>query len=326
MDIQFFEFGNMFGRLEVVLMAMAISLVFACLSCGVLRLRKQSCFAVPVAEMLLRPLAVLLVDKLNRTKRAPISLIIRGAIVALILFCVAVAALLTVQSFLPENLSDLVFLVLLLSPIAPLFLGLELSKEKPSEGAYRHASQALNRNIIKVDAAGHRRNVFDVFALSLSEWIIAPALFYCIGGIGAAYCYCVISLLCRIAGEGKDTRLFLSVFWYVYRLLSIVPRMFASVIVILAGVFTPKAHPFYGVGVLLRAGGVASVYAHVLGVTLGGAYQDRHGQAIDRPWVGRDGATAKLSHVDVIRGCFLQGISIFFSCACCVLYLSYFSA
>lgn len=285
---------------------------------GLYYLLKRPYPAMPYIERICRPFAVFLNDKLNRDNRSDYALIIRGLIVVF-LMAVAIFVLgigleyLSVMAGIGAWM-DPVLLVFILSPVAAIRLGYQLSFEKPSEGIYLQASRALNQNIIHADIYGHRRSAFRLMALGLGEWCVAPLFFYLLGGVPLAYVYVALSLFCRVTGHGKASRSFLSVILPIWHIAAIIPNLIAVIKMAVASLFAVGGRPFAtpkALQYIYSDQCIEAAYAYSQNVVLGGAEQDRSGDGVKRPWIGPERATAKLSHQDVLRGCVLHGITVF---------------
>lgn len=279
---------------------------------------KKTLPAYSLAEGICRPVAVFLNDKLNRQNRSDFALIIRGIIVAfltaVIIFTLGIGV---------EHLSvwagigawmDPVLLMVILSPLAAVRLAYQLSFDKPAEGVYLQAARALNQNIIHADIYGHRRSAFRLMTLALGEWCLAPLFFYLIGGIPVAYMYVALSLFCRVTGNARASRSFLSVMLPIWYVATLVPTMIGILKVAVASVFAVGGHPLRtlkAMRYIYGGQGIEAAYAYSQNIVLGGAEQDRSGDGIKRPWIGPEHATAKLSHQDVLRGCVLHGVAVF---------------
>ena len=312
-----FNFETVMTRLDVVLIALCGVMVAAMVVGLIAKITRRAFAVMPLFEMVMRPIAVFLIDRLNRHNRGAFSLIVRGVVVFTIMVCIAFFTLWAARHFVPYHYVDILFLIFVLSPLSSIFIALQLSKSKPEKRTYFHVAQALNRNLIKVDEAGHRRNAFDLLALSLGEWFIAPVFFYMVGGVGFAYFYCVLSLFCRVAGAQGQSTLFASLFCTLWTVMQIIPRFIGAVMIVISSLFTPKGKMISAMRVfLLRP--LGDVYAYAIGITIGGAYQDRHGNVVERAWVGASKSSAKLTHEDVLRGCYLHGIALLLTITCLV--------
>lgn len=309
MDYFAINVGTLMARLDNILIVIGVVFLVAAISGVLSTLTRRSISPMPLFEMMMRPVAVFLIDRLNRYNRGAFSLIVRGVIVYVVLACLTFFILWAARHFVPYHYVDIAFLIFVVSPLSVILIALRLSKPTPPKQTYFHVAQALNRNLIKVDASGHRRNGFDVFALSLGEWFIAPLFFYMIGGIGFAYFYSVLSLFCRVAGAQGQSTLFASLFGTVWVGLQFIPNIIASVVIVFASLFTPKGK-FLSALRAIPTRPLFTAYAYALGITLGGAYQDRHGQAVERAWIGAAKSSAKITHKDILRGCYLHGITV----------------
>lgn len=297
------------GRLDSALTALLIAVIAGIVVSVAAHYARRAVPILPLAEILFRPFAVFLVDRLNRTGRSFYALMIRGMIVFALLAFIILGFCFFVRAVTSPYHGDVVLLLLLLAPVLSVFAALGLASDTHAPRSYRYVAEALNRNLVKVDEAGHRRNGFDILALSYTEWMVAPIVFYLLGGIGGAYLYATLSLFCRVTGAAQGNSNFLSICAWLWRLLRFAPYTLSVVIIGLSAIFVPKGHPLAGLKSLTS--GVLAVYAGAVGITLGGSYQDRHGQTVKQQWFGRRGTTARITRGDVMRGCYLHGIAVF---------------
>lgn len=299
-------------RLEVAITASVVVIIAALLTGAMLHFIKKDISVLPLLEIILRPIAITLCDKLNRAGRSNAALAFRGLIVFTVLIAIVTAIAMGLYYFLPATTADFIFLLGCLAPLMPVLLAYNLSKDKPYKHAYRHESHALNRNLIHVDRAGDRRNGFDLIALALCDWFVAPLLIYAVFGITGLKLYIVASLIVRVGGETAEARPFILLAYIVWSVMRYIPVQFCKVIMFVALAVVPKGMPHKTLSTLLGRT-LTATYATGLGVALGGSYQNRHGETVQRPWFGGKDVTAKLEHPDVIRGVYLHGVTLFLS-------------
>lgn len=299
-------------RANDALTALAIMICVHCLVMAASIYLKKHILIMPIIEHTLRPIIITLIDRLNRRDRTDFALIIRGAI---IFFCILIV--LTITGIVVENALamlgfgakiDVVLLCLVIAPLAVLQSALSISKDKPHHGAYQAIARALNQNLIPADKHGLRRASVAAMIVALAEWVAAPIIFYLIGGIPLCYLYVSLSLFVRITAS--DSGAFVSIFGLIYRFLSLVTGGFLSIIIILSACFTTGGRPMQAVKGGLFSATAAMAFAQ--NITIGGAHQNRYGEAISAPWIGPKKATAKVTHKDVLRVTIHYGIALFF--------------
>ena len=264
---------------------------------------------MPLIEFILRSFSIGMIDKLNRPERSDFALIFRGTIVFFIIFaclCGISYALHHVMLMIGySQYTHVVLLFLVLSPIMVLKTAYTVSVEKPAGGAYLQLSRTLNQNLIPADKHGLRRTGCKAMAVSLTEYIIAPLLFYILGGVICAYLYVSLSLFVRLSGQ--NSRAFTSVFTYIYKAMNFVASIIGVILIFLSSLFATGGRPLK----VLRALNVETAMAYAQNITLGGSFQNRMGETIKDDWVGSDGATAQLDHKDVLRVMIQYGITVF---------------
>lgn len=267
-----------------------------------------------IFENILRPFATTLIDKLNREGRSDFALIFRGSIVFAILSIIAVGIIIAIEFISPliglNGWSDIILLCLLLSPLSIIMPALGISQDNVREGQYKIMAQAVNQNLITSDKHGLRRVSFRGLSTSLIEWVVAPISLFLIGGIFIAYVYAVISIMVRLTNAQHSA--FLSVYLLLYRGVHLVLSIIGCLFVGLAACFSVGGKPLSIFKSFKRPPlFVESAFAYTQNIVLGGAGQDRLGNTINAPWIGPEGATAKLEHADVICGVYQYCVSVF---------------
>ncbi len=302
------------GRLEIVLYAFSMMIGVHAVLLLLAFVLKKTLNPYPLIEIILRPFLVKLIDKLNRDKRSDFALIFRGVLVFFIIVACLTAYIFIIQKALYlVGYAQFTHIILMMSVMSPLLIMnavYRLSSDEPKEGSYKYIAQSLNQNLIMTDKHGLRRAGGKAIALSLSQWVIAPILFYVLGDIEGAYLYMALNLFVRISSRDKGA--FTNIFGMVYRLANAIANVFGVLIIFLSSLFSAGGKPMK----VFKAFKIPSMMtesaiAFAQNITLGGAYQNRLGDTVKSPWVGADGATAKLEHKDVLRVIIQYGISIF---------------
>jgi hypothetical protein len=262
------------SRADDVFIAFAMAVIFQMLTIALSLITKKTILPLPIIEYCIRPTAITLIDKLNREGRSDFALIIRGSIVFTILFVLIFGAGLIVETLLiyTNNATFMgsILLCLALSPLSFILPVLGVSNDKTGQGQYRVIAQALNQNLVTTDKHGLRRASYKTLAVGLSQWVIAPTLFYLLGGLILTYLYVTLSIFTRVTNQRHNV--FLSIYGLIYKAM--------DMLVSLVTVF------FIGVGACFSTGGkpiaifntfkdtlnmVESALAHTQDITLGGA-------------------------------------------------------
>jgi cobalamin biosynthesis protein CobD/CbiB len=307
-------FDVMSGRIDVALLA----LIFMVLLHGGLTLfaifAKRVLLPVPILEGIIRSIAIKMIDRLNKPSRTEFALIIRGAIVFFILFALSVSLIYAIEKTLfwigYGQYGDFILLAMILSPVAILWPAFGISSDIVRQGHYQAIAQGLNINLVLSDKYGLRRASARSVALGLCDWVVIPIIFYILGGIYYAYLFFVISLMIRVVGS--ETSPFIAVFGLFYRATKIIMTPILFFIIFIASFFAPGSKPLKTFGALQYPMQIVeAAFAFAQSIALGGAFQNRTGQAMTSPWVGPQGATAKLEHRDVIRVLIHYGLCIF---------------
>jgi cobalamin biosynthesis protein CobD/CbiB len=208
---------------------------------------------------------------------------------------------------------DVFLLALILSPIACIFTCLGVSNDKKIENSYRNLARATNQNLIMSDDHGARRACAVCLSISMVEWLIAPIIFYLIGGVPFVYLYVALSMFIRISASGRAP--FTSLFGFFHSVLKGIAGFISGLFITLAAIFTAGGRPlkfFKSLGV--GDNKALAAFAYTQNLTLGGSYQNRHGEGIKAKWIGPSNATAKITHKDIIRLCMQYAIALFLFC------------
>lgn len=309
-----FLLSGILARSDDAFMALFIVITVQTIFVFLSRFIQKGVNPMPIAEMALRPIVIFLCDKLNREGRSDFALVIRGIFVFTVIFGlltlggIAIEQILVMFGF--GIFIDIILLMLLISSVAMVPSAYAVSRVKPTKGQYRHIAQSLNINMIPADEYGLRRLAVKALCLSLTEWMLAPILFFLIGGIPMACVYFSLSLFIRINAEPRAT--FVSLFVYLYRGLRLFADFIASMFFMLASLFTAGGKPLQFFNGVTRHGvGALTAFAYTQNLTLGGSSQNRHGHKLNEEWIGPDGSTAKITQKDVLRVIIHYCITIF---------------
>lgn len=192
-----------------------------------------------------------------------------------------------------------------------------LSTEGAAKGAFYVISRSTRTNLAANDEFTITRVGMGMGARAFDKALVAPILWYLIGGLEAAYIYAGLAALAWRFGKDGFTAGFGQVALALEKLMGFVPTAMAGLLIALAGVFTPtgrttsalKSLSGKGKAAYFEGGLPVSAMAYALHVSLGGATQDIDGAAIRRAWAGPKGATAQLGPSHLHRGLYLMIIA-----------------
>ncbi len=206
-----------------------------------------------------------------------------------------------------------------------------IEKKTVGEGAYFAISRTTRINLNSVDEYGITRVGMALAARSFDKGMVAPAIWFLIGGYPAAFAYASIGALAWRFGKKGFTKGFGETMLALERLLGFIPGLFSAVLITLASGFTPTAK----MGSVLKSwikarqkapyaqgGFPLTAMAYALDVSLGGPEVDLGGSAHKNAWVGPDRATAKIGHKHLRRAIYINVIAhILFVASLCGAYL-----
>jgi adenosylcobinamide-phosphate synthase len=175
------------------------------------------------------------------------------------------------------------------------------------------------------DADGHTviRKAIEYMAVSFNQFLLAPVFWLLMAGpIGLAL-YMTFSALQRAFGPPDKRRKYFSQFVRgIDILLNLVPAALGAAFLTGTGLFIRRQNPWRALGTVYQQsracgyyyqGWLISALAGGLGVTLGGPVRYTADYAESHPWVGLEGATARVQPNDLFRAAQLQ--YAFFVCA-----------
>lgn len=266
-------------------------------------------------------------DRMDRKNRSRADLMFRGLMLSV--FALAMAALIG-KLFNQVQIIEPVYgvtRVLLLSTLmtagtvwfALLKLYFVMEKETVGEGAYYAIARSTRVNLAAGDDFGVTRVAMGYSARSFDKGLVAPALWYLIGGFPLACVYVALAALSwRLGKNGLGRNGFADVPLALERLMGIIPSLFSALFITLATFVTPTSSIFKGFTAWMghknrapyaQGGPPLSALAWALNVSLGGAVQDISGKALKGVWVGPKGATAQLDHKHLRRAIFINVIA-----------------
>ena len=266
-------------------------------------------------------------DRLNKRSRTRRDLMTRGTIVCIFALIMAfflgrILEALTLM-FPLWGLSQILLLSLMMSTGAVWFallrLYIAMEQQKIGEGAYYAIAVTARRNLTAGDDFGITRVAMGLSARSFDKALVAPALWYLIGGFPLCMLYCVLAAFSWRFGKDGFHSGFASTIQALEKIMGFVPSVFSGLIITLSVGVTPTASlvkalkSWFDDGVKAahyqQGGAPLSAMAWALNLSLGGASQDISGSAIKADWIGPSGASAKVDHKHLRRAIYLNAIA-----------------
>lgn len=262
-------------------------------------------------------------SKLDKADRPAGDLVTRGTFITLtgLMIAFLIGAFWQTISFYYPNylLVDIVALSLLLASgsiwYALVRLYKALNSQKLVKGAFLTIAKTSRTNLAASDEFTITRVGIGLGARAFDKGIVAPVLWYLIGGLPVAYLYAGLAALSWRFGKEGFTRGFGTTALTLEKLMGFVPNVFAGILIALGGLLTPTAGmtramfsivPFRkGSAAYDEGGSVVTAMAYALKVSLGGVTQDLDGSAVKRGWAGPEGATAKLEAKHLHRAIYI---------------------
>ena len=265
-------------------------------------------------------------EKLDRAHRPKADLMFRGFMLGCVMMMAAAALAkfyLYILTVYPSyEVVNIVFLTLLLTSGTIWFVLLKLyfamDRDKVGEGAYYAIARTTRINLASGDDYGITRAAMSLSVKSFDKGMVAPALWYIIGGFPAACIYAALAMMSWRFGRNGLGSGFASVPLALEKLMGIIPSLLAALYLTLAATFTPTAKLHKGIAAWLghknrapyeQGGAPLSAMAWALNVSLGGAVQDLSGKPLKGEWVGPEGATAQLNHKHLRRAIYINVIA-----------------
>lgn len=262
-------------------------------------------------------------SRLDKTERKAGDLVTRGTIITitgLIMAFLVGQAFQTLSVEYPNWLIvDIISLSIVLSAGAGWNSLIRLYKavqgKKVVKGAFYTLATTTRSNLATSDEFTITRVGIGMGAKIFDKGIVAPVLWYLIGGLPAAYLYAGLAALSWRFGKEGFTKGFGSTALALEKLMGFVPNVFSGILISLAGLLTPTAgmtrsfiglfHFSEGRAHYAEGGAPVTAMAWALKVSLGGATQDTDGSAIKRGWAGPSGATAQLNAKHLHRALYI---------------------
>lgn len=263
-------------------------------------------------------------DKLDKKERKAPDLMFRGFFIMVLAVLIAAGlgelARFTSAKYEYYGLVQAVFVSLALCGGGVWFvlmrLYFALEQKQMAEGAYFGVARTSRINLNSTDDFGITRVGMAMAARTFDKGMVAPILWYLIGGYTALFVYAAIAACAWRFGRDGFTSGFGGVPLALEKLLGFIPSMFAALLMSMASVITPTASILKSItswwkkGAPYAQGGLPlTAMAWTLNVTLGGAKQDLNGNALKSDWVGPAKATAKNDHHHLKRALYINVVA-----------------
>jgi adenosylcobinamide-phosphate synthase len=272
--------------------------------------------------MLVEAVGIDLEHRLNREMRPQSVRFIRGAVVGIVMglggillgYIVGKASLLFYGFF-----AELLFLSLCINFMTPLKVVRQITRHlgyNALQPAIDELQPYTREPLDQADAHTVIRKTIEFIALSLNQFLLAPIFwFMAVGPIGLSV-YVIYNALQQAFGLPDERHKFFGKFVRVAdRLLNIVPAILTAALLALSALFVNGSSPLRAARTILDQGGryhslykgwLIAAIAGGLGVTLGGPVRYNASYAVDYPWIGPEGASARLAPADISRAALLQ--------------------
>lgn len=257
--------------------------------------------------------------RLDRKERKRKDLTVRGAIVTLFAFALAlglggIAAKLIVYYPFNGGTEVIILSVLLASGTvwhAMARLYITMRDKKTGQGAYLSVARSLRHDLSVNDDFGITRAAMGLAARIFDKAMVAPLFWYFIGGFKLAFLYAGCAAIAWRFGKEGHGKGFGVVPLGLEKVMGYVPNLITGILLAIAGLFTPTAgmtRAFIGLctgknkAPYNEGGAVVTAVAYALDVSIGGPAKDLDGSTLKRKWVGAEGATAQIAE-DHLRRC-----------------------
>ncbi len=261
--------------------------------------------------------------KLDRVQRKPGDLMIRGFVLTLIglliFYAAGRGATVLVQAFPLSGVTEIICLSLVLTAgsawYALLKLFFALKEKKVGNKAYYAIATSTRTNLAAADNFTITRIGMGWSARIFDKGVVAPIIWFLIGGLPAAYIYAGLAALSWRFGRDGFTKGFGRIPLALEQLMGYGPMLLSGILMAGAGLLTPTGGMTRAFAGLLRKEGAApyaegglpvTAMANSLNVSLGGPVIDLDGSTIKRTWAGPKSATAQLGEGHLGRALYIS--------------------
>jgi adenosylcobinamide-phosphate synthase len=248
-------------------------------------------------------------DRLDKKTRKKKDLMLRGALLTCTCLIPVTFLMLSIELALLKydsfGLMEICILILALASgslwhiLMTLYAALE--KKEDLKALFMNLSLTARLSVNIKDSFSLTRLGVAQAARIFDKAIIAPTLWYLIGGLTALFVTSIISALAWRFGKNGYTKGFGSVPLALDKLLGFVPSVLSAILLTIASTFTPTAGIARSIASwwekdapYAEGGHPLAAMAWALNITLGGPTQDLNGSTIPAVWAGPKGATARL--------------------------------
>lgn len=288
-------------------------------------------FSIPISFVLVRknitalpPLWALLdqvflkrLYKLNAEKRTEHDLFFRGLILVCFFIIITALLILAINS-LSGSYYGFLILTLCLASGSSAFLSKKMSNalqndKKPAQEIIKLLETSNMRSLSHADAPALYRQLVSFNIYNYTQHIIAPALFYILGGLPLLLFGSIFLWLGHVCGRNTLNGPFTYAITIFEQLLIMIPNFIGAVLIVIATLLTPKtsfksslnALSLKHEGHIMPGIHPLSIMAHASNCSLGGKEKSYHGDMIEQPWYGPNKATAKIDKSTLTKALYL---------------------
>lgn len=261
--------------------------------------------------------------KLNRPGRSPRDRVLRGLLLVVFMVGVAVAVGLAVvfaSLAVPRGWLLELFLVAVLLAQRGLFDHVravaDALRDEGVAAARKAVAHIVGRDPDSLDQHGVARAAIESCAENFSDGVVAPVFWYVLFGFPGLLVYKTVNTMDSMIGHRSDH--YRAFGWAAARLddaLNLLPARLAGLMLALAALFVPNAHPWRALATMWRdaghhrspnSGWPEGAMAGALGLALAGPR--RYGaETVREKWIG-DGR-ARATHQDIRRALYVYGVA-----------------
>ncbi len=253
-------------------------------------------------------------DRMDRLNRSKSDLVFRGFLFSsFIMFFSLVLA--SCSEIIKSHIYEILVIASCLTSGTVWYILLKLyfalKMQGKCEGAYYGLSRSSRVDLNSTDDFGITRVALGFSANSFDKGVVAPSIWYLIGGIPLLFVYCSISFVAWRFGKKGFSKGFGTIALALEKIVGFIPSLFAGFIFSAAAALTPtaKLHKALlswwakkGKAPYEQGGIVLSAIAWPLDISIGGPVQDISGSTLKGAWIGPEGATAQISYEHLKRG------------------------
>ncbi len=268
-------------------------------------------------------------DKIDRKNRKPSDLLFRGVMlsVAVIIFAILAGMALSLYAS-SASVTEIIIISLFITSgsvwymILKLYFTLsQMSQSAIAKCGYFGLSRSTRIDLNYTDDFGITREGLAFSAISFDKGLVAPSIWYLIGGIPLMIIYSSLSFLAWRFGKFGFTTGFGRVPIALEKLMGFIPSLFSGFLYTASAAVSPTAKileaikswwEVKGRAPYEQGGIILSALAWPLGVSIGGAVTDISGTKLKKLWIGPENASAKIGASHLKRGIIMNVIAHLF--------------